>query len=135
MSNVFERLKITASSLHKIDNKSKGWVDFEKFFSFPLSNPRFFNMLDSINKKDFGSNWQTKLYQDGVNNLSKNYERYLFSRENQEQRHYIGNGMVGCWYGDIEINGNKIRFMQFDEPKSPPTKMLLLENKTLKDLK
>ena len=25
MSNVFERLKITASSLHKIDNKSKGW--------------------------------------------------------------------------------------------------------------
>lgn len=133
---VFSRLKITATELKRLNHKSSGWVEFESFFSKPLSDLKYFYELNRVLTNRFGKDWQDNLYQNTKDNISISYEQYLKKNFDLEQKKYIGNGLVGVWYWGITLNNkHQIFFLQFEEPKSPPTKMLVIRKEDLKYLR
>ena len=136
MLKIFSRLKIT-SELHTINKDSSGWVDIDEFFSPKYANQLNANQLKEYLIKTFGPDYENYFWQDGENNLTRKLEQKLSQLPRIPTPKHFGNNLVDCrvWTYHSKDSSKEFYLLQFDEPKTPPTKMLLGRPEDLEFLK
>lgn len=136
MLKIFSRLKIT-SELHNINENSSGWVNIDEFFSPKYANQKNAEQVKNWLSENFGPNYEQYFYQDGESNLTRSLEQKL-TKSNELTKSklpvHFGNNMVDCRIWEFRWADKKFYLLQFDEPKTPPTKMLLGTPEDLKIL-
>jgi len=138
MLEVFSRLGFKVQSdLHNINENSKGWVDIDKFFSPKYANKKDAELLKSYLTKVFGPDYENHFYQDGKDTLTRKFEQKLSNLSRSKTPVHFGNNMVDCriWTIYPKNSSKELYLLQFDEPKTPPTKMLLGRSESIQSIK
>ena len=136
MLKIFSRLKIQAQ-LKNINESSSGWVDIDDFYSAKYANKNNAIQLKNWLTTNFGPDYESNFYQDGENNLTRSLEQKLTKLNGLTKSKlpvHFGNNMVDCRIWEFNWGDKKFYLLQFDEPKTPPTKMLLGRPEDLKIL-
>lgn len=134
MLKVFSRLKITAE-LRNINKNDSGWVDIDSFFSPRYANQKNAEQLKQYLTEVFGPDYENNFYQDGESNLTRGLEQKLSKFSSGKTLKHFGNNLVDCRVWTFNNKDKTFYLLQFDEPKTPPTKMLLGRPEDLEDLK
>jgi hypothetical protein len=131
--SVFNRLKIRVKcslSITKLKSGDGGFVDPTSFFKQDKEGRKYLAVINSILSPIFGDNWKDKQYQDNPkSNLSKDIYFHLKSKILPTKKRYVGDTLIGMWYEFYRLNnGHIFAVVTYDEPTSPPTKAIIIND-------